>query len=84
MKKITKIVCAVDFSLHSDQVAAYATTLAKAFGAEIIAVYAAPDLAQYDNLHVSPTTLEGTLVVIFSGAEKNMEHFVPAALHWLH
>ncbi len=81
MKQIAKILCAVDFSQHSDQVAAYAATLAKAFGAEIIAVYAAPDLAQYDNLHVSPTTLEGTLDEIFSGAEKNMEHFVPAAFN---
>ena len=81
MKKITKILCAVDFSQHSDQVAAYAATLAKAFGAEIIAVYAAPDLAQYDNLHVSPATLENTLDEIFIGAEKNMEHFVPAAFN---
>ncbi len=79
MKKISKILCAVDFSQHSEEVAAYAATFAKTFGARIIVVYAAPDLAQYDNLHVSPTTLEGTLEELFIGAEKSMEAFVPAA-----
>ncbi|WP_027187257.1 universal stress protein [Desulfovibrio cuneatus] len=79
MKKIAKILCAVDFSQYSEQVAEYAASLAKAFGAEIIVVYAAPDLAQYDDLHVSPATLEGTLEEIFINAEKSMENFVPAS-----
>ena len=78
MKKISKILCAVDLSQHSEEVAAYATTFAKALGAEVIVVYAAPDLAQYVGLHVPPSSLEGTVQKIVAGAEKSMEEFVTA------
>ena len=42
MKDVKKIICALDLSQHSGLVAEYAVALAKAFNAEIVAVYAAP------------------------------------------
>jgi len=44
---LQKIVCALDLSEHSKTVAEYASSLAKASGASIVAVYAAPTLTQY-------------------------------------
>ena len=44
MPAIKKILCALDLSQHSALVADYAVTMAKAFDAEVVAVYAAPAL----------------------------------------
>ncbi len=76
MPTIKKIVCALDLSQHSESVAEYATILAKALDAEIIAVYAAPALTQYVGFHVPPSSIESFVGEIISGAEKSMEEFV--------
>ena len=76
MAKLQKIVCALDLSEHSRQVAEYATMLAKMSGAGIVAVYAAPTLTQYTGFHVPPNTIDSFVGEIVSGAEKAMADFV--------
>ncbi len=76
MQNIKKIICALDLSQHSDLVAEYACAMAKAFDAEVIAVYAAPALTQYVGFHVPPSSIENFVGEIVSGAEKSMEEFV--------
>ena len=76
MPAITKILCAVDLSDHSNDVAEYAVLLAKAFGAEVTALYAAPSLSQYVGFHVPPSSIENFVGEIVAGAEKSMETFV--------
>ena len=76
MASIKKIICALDLSQHSIVVADYAVTMAKAFDAEILAVYAAPALTQYVGFHVPPSSIESFVGEIVSGAEKTMEEFV--------
>ena len=76
MQNIKKILCALDLSQHSALVAEYAVALAKAFDAEITAVYAAPALTQYVGFHVPPSSIENFVGEIITGAEKTMEEFV--------
>ena len=75
-KEIRKILCAVDLSEHSKEVAAYAVMLAKTFGASVVVVYTAPSLSQYVGFHVPPNTIENFVGEIVTGAEKSMEAFV--------
>lgn len=75
-KDIKKILCAVDLSDHSKEVAAYAVMLAKSFGASVVVVYTAPSLSQYVGFHVPPNTIENFVGEIVTGAEKSMEAFV--------
>ncbi|MCL1985611.1 MAG: universal stress protein [Betaproteobacteria bacterium] len=74
--QLTKILCAVDLSEHSRQVAQYAAMLAKSTGAQVIAIYTAPSLSQYVGFHVPPNTIENFVGEIVSGAEQSMETFV--------
>lgn len=76
MKTFKKILCAVDLSEHSKLVADYATSLAKACGAEIFVFYSAPSLSQYVGFHVPPNTINNFVGEIVSGAEKAMDAFV--------
>jgi nucleotide-binding universal stress UspA family protein len=76
MKTVKKILCSLDLSEHSALVAEYAVAMAKAFNAEITAVYVAPALTQYVGFHVPPSSIESFVGEIVSGAEKNMEDFV--------
>jgi nucleotide-binding universal stress UspA family protein len=71
-----KILCAVDLSEHSKQVAQYAAMLAKATNARLIVIYTAPSLSQYVGFHVPPSTIESFVGEIVSGAEHAMEAFV--------
>ena len=74
--QLNKILCAVDLSEHSRQVAQYAAMLAKATGAHLSVIYTAPSLSQYVGFHVPPNTIENFVGEIVSGAEKAMETFV--------
>lgn len=73
---IKRILCAVDLSEHSKEVAAYAVMLAKNFGASVIVVYTAPSLSQYVGFHVPPNTIENFVGEIVTGAEQSMNAFV--------
>jgi len=74
--QLNKILCAVDLSEHSRQVAQYAAMLAKATGAHLMVIYTAPSLSQYVGFHVPPSTIENFVGEIVSGAEKSMETFI--------
>ena len=74
--QLNRILCAVDLSDHSRQVAQYAAMLAKATDAHLIVIYTAPSLSQYVGFHVPPNTIENFVGEIVSGAEKAMETFV--------
>ncbi|MBQ7617512.1 MAG: universal stress protein [Desulfovibrio sp.] len=76
MKEIKKILCAVDLSEHSKEVAEYAATLAKKLGASVLVVYTAPSLSQYVGFHVPPNTIENFVGEIVTGAEQSMQAFV--------
>ncbi len=76
MKNIKKILCALDLSQHSKLVAEYAVSMAKAYDAEVLVVYAAPALTQYVGFHVPPSSIENFVGEIISGAEKTMQEFV--------
>ena len=76
MKEIKKILCAVDLSEHSKEVADYAVLLAKGLKASVLVVYTAPSLSQYVGFHVPPNTIENFVGEIVTGAEKSMESFV--------
>ena len=74
--QLSKILCAVDLSEHSKQVAQYASMLAKSTGAQLLVIYTAPSLSQYVGFHVPPSTIENFVGEIVSGAEKSMETFI--------
>ena len=76
MKDIKKILCPVDLSENSVELAEYASTLAKALGAEVCVLYVAPTLSQYVGFHVPPSSIENFVGEIVDGAVKNMEKFV--------
>ena len=76
MPEFKKIICALDLSDQSKQVAEYAAIVAKLSGASIIAVYAAPTLTQYTGFHVPPNTIDNFVGEIVSGAEQSMSDFV--------
>ena len=76
MPQIKVIICAVDLSAHSEKVASYAVSLAKAFNAEVHAIYAAPALTQYVGFHVPPSSIEHFVGEIITGAEASMQEFV--------
>jgi len=74
--QFSKILCAVDLSDHSKQVAQYAAMMAKMTGARLLVIYAAPSLSQYVGFQVPPNSIENLVGEIVSGAEKAMETFV--------
>ncbi|MCR5813363.1 MAG: universal stress protein [Desulfovibrio sp.] len=76
MKEIKKLLCAVDLSEHSKQVAEYAATLAEKLQASVLVVYTAPSLSQYVGFHVPPNTIENFVGEIVTGAEQSMQSFV--------
>lgn len=80
MSSIQKIICAVDLSDHSALVADYASTLALAFNAEVIAVYVAPLLTQFMGLEVSTRSIDRLASEISAGAEQDLERFVSEKL----
>ncbi len=76
MVDIKKILCAVDFSEHSDVVAEYARTLAAKLDAKILCLYVAPSLSEYLGFHVPPSSIENFVGEIVTGADKTMAEFV--------
>ena len=76
MVSVKKILCAVDFSESSPQVAAYAATLAAATKAEILCVYIAPSLAEYVGFNVPQAALDSFVGDVVSSAGQTMDAFV--------
>ena len=76
MGRFKKILCAVDFSGHSRQVAEYAREIAEINSGEVLVIYAAPSLSQYVGFHVPHNSIENFVGEIVAAAEKSMETFV--------
>ncbi len=73
--EIKKILCAVDLSEHSAQVADYALLFAKTLGAEVEVVYVAPTLSQYTGFKVPQSDIHAFVGEIVSGAQASMNAF---------
>lgn len=76
MSTFTKILCPVDFSEASSAIAQTARELATKFNAEILAVYVAPSMIQYEIFDLPAASLPQLVGDIVSGAEKTMTEFL--------
>jgi nucleotide-binding universal stress UspA family protein len=76
MTMFSKILCPVDFSEASPAIAKTARELAQKFDAEIIVVYVAPSMIQYEIFDLPAASLPQLVGDIVSGAEKTMAEFV--------
>lgn len=76
MTMFSKILCPVDFSDASPVVAKTAREFALKFDAEIIAVYVAPSMIQYEIFDLPAASLPQLVGDIVSGAEKTMSEFI--------
>lgn len=76
MVQVKKILCAVDFSEASKEVAGYAAYMAGSLKAEVLVLYVAPSLSQYVGFHVPPSSIESFVKEIVAGADKSMEAFL--------
>lgn len=76
MADIKKILCAIDFSEASAQVASYAALMSQKLDAEVLVLYVAPSLNQYVGFHVPPSSIENFVGGIVEGAEETMASFV--------
>ena len=76
MAEIKRILCAVDFSDFSPEVAEYVKMLSKCTGARTLVLYVAPSLSQYVGFHVPPSSIESFVGEIVTGAEDTMKEFV--------
>lgn len=73
---IKKILCAVDLSDHSGEVAEYAAYFAKKCDAEVSVVYVAPTLSQYTGFKIPQSDIHAFVGEIVSGAQASMNGFV--------
>lgn len=76
MAIINRILCAIDFSKATPKVADYASTIAKAMDAEVLAIYVAPTMNRYGLFQVSPVEIKQFASAIATGAKENMERCI--------
>jgi len=76
MVNIKKILCAVDFSEMSPQVAAYAQVLAKCLNAEVDVVFVASTLERYRHFDVPAASFQNLADTIARESEKMMDKFI--------
>lgn len=76
MTMFSKILCPVDFSDVSPAIAKTARELAQKFDAEILVVYVAPSMIQYEIFDLPAAALPQLVGDIVSGAEKTMAEFI--------
>ncbi|MDR2161676.1 MAG: universal stress protein [Desulfovibrio sp.] len=74
---VKKILCPVDFSYNSEQVAQYAASVAKSFGASLELLYISPVLSDIGGHHeVDPQKIRSLEQDIFSGSSAIMDRFI--------
>ncbi len=73
---IKKILCAVDLSEHSAEVAQFAAYMARVCEAEVDVLYVAPTLSQYTGFKVPHSDIHAFVGEIVSGAQVTMNAFV--------
>lgn len=78
MAGINTILCAVDFSESSPQVAEYAAALARAGQGTILCLYVAPSLAEYVGFSVPQASLDNFVDDVVASAERSMAEFTTA------
>lgn len=76
MSMFSKILCPVDFSESSTAIAKTAREFAIKFDAEVLVVYVAPSMIQYEIFDLPAASLPQLVGDIVSGAEKTMTEFV--------
>ena len=76
MQKIQKILCALDLTEFTPEVADYAVAVAKAFDAEILVIHVTPPLTQYAAFEVQPQALELFVDEVSAEAGKTMQEVV--------
>lgn len=76
MSMFTKVLCPVDFSEASAPVAKVAREFALAFNAEVLLLYVAPSMIQYEIFDLPAASLPQLVGDITIGAEKTMAEFV--------
>ena len=76
MSMFSKILCPVDFSESSSAIAKTAREFALKFDAEVLVVYVAPSMIQYEIFDLPAASLPQLVGDIVSGAEKTMTEFV--------
>lgn len=76
MALFSKILCPVDFSETSMAVAKMAREFALKFRAEVLVVYVAPSMIQYEIFDLPAASLPQLVGDIVVGAEKTMKDFV--------
>lgn len=76
MPMFSKILCPVDFTETSAAIAKTARELALKFNAEVLVVYVAPSMIQYEIFDLPAASLPQLVGDIVSGAEKTMSDFV--------
>jgi nucleotide-binding universal stress UspA family protein len=76
MSMFSRILCPVDFSDASPEVAKTAREFALKFDAEILVLYVAPSMIQYEIFDLPAASLPQLVGDIVTGAEKTMSDFV--------
>ena len=76
MVEIKNILCAVDFSEISTEVASYARNLAGALNANVHVLYVAPSIDQFSYLRIPPTDFQNRISEAIIDAEQTMETFI--------
>lgn len=76
MLTIRKILCALDLSELAPEVVEYTIKVAKAFDAEVLAIYVTPPLTQYAAFETQPQALEVFVDEVSVEAGKTMQEVV--------
>lgn len=76
MKAVTKLLCAVDLSEVSGQIAEYAAMQARMAQAEVLALYVAPALNQYSDTEMPLAIIKNFIAERIEHAQKSMPHLL--------
>jgi nucleotide-binding universal stress UspA family protein len=76
MAEIKNILCAIDFSESSPQVAEYAMSMARGLGAGIVFLYVAPTLRRYAAYQIETVSIDNFVGLIVAGAQEEMDRFL--------
>lgn len=76
MREVKKILCPVDFSDVTENLAAHCRYLAQKLDAEVLVLYVAPSMNRYAEIYVEPGDLQRVVKSIVKGAQEQMDTFI--------
>jgi nucleotide-binding universal stress UspA family protein len=76
MAEIRTILCAIDFSPASRQVAEYSVELAQGLRARLVFLYVAPTMRRYSAYQIETLSIDNFVGQIVSGAQEEMDRFI--------